>query len=622
MDVFEAPLNVNLTEWVTEAHEVEATSDGANELNAEDDEAIMTEEEYSQDSSKKKGEMDYKQEEYRKDYKRRLPPPIEEALAAKKDLDKILHPPRKSGYGYMYPKLGPLLKHQLTLMRSFLAIYVDPNNKRGWNAASIDTIRICDTGRKTRKNGRHAVRRLRQWTRAFIRDREDLPFNNYGAGNASIIEDEDLHTELLLHLQGIGKYVKAMDVVEYMKRPNIKQTYGLTDGISLPTAQRWMHRLGYRWRKTPKGQYVDEHEREDIVAYRQTTFIPTMAEYLSRMRNWSEENPTIEQRTPTVGKRVVIWHHDESVFYANDRRHIRWVHQSEKPVPCAKGEGASLMAADFISADYGWLSSPDGRERAQVLFKPGKHRDGYFDSEDIIHQTETAMDIIEKYFPDEEHLFLFDNATTHTKRADDALSARKMPKFTPPPGKNWGVSVTERDSNGNIIHNNAGKPNKVIQRMSNAQLPNGDPQLLYFPEGHPRAGVFKGMAIMLEERGLFEESKLKTECKGFKCAPGQTNCCVRRVLYNQPDFIQVKSLLEEACEKRNFKVLFLPKFHCELNFIEQCWGYAKRIYRQYPPSKDEATLEKNVLSALESIPLVTIRKFVQSPLTFVLGTHP
>ena len=64
------------------------------------------------------------------------------------------------------------------------------------------------------------------------------------------------------------------------------------------------------------------------------------------------------------------------------------------------------------------------------------------------------------------------------------------------------------------------------------------------------------------------------------------------------------------CKKRNFEVLFLPKFHCELNFIEQCWGYAKQIYWDYPVSSKEADLERNVLSALESVPLDSMQKCV------------
>src|SRR3954464_10918078 len=104
---------------------------------------------------------------------------------------------------------------------------------------------------------------------------------------------------------------------------------------------------------------------------------------------------------------VVIWHHDESIFYANDCRKTRWVHCSENAVLYVKGERASLMVADFVSADYGWFFSPDGTEWARVLFKPGKNRDGYIDCEDIVNQAGTAMDIIQKHFPDKDHVFVF-----------------------------------------------------------------------------------------------------------------------------------------------------------------------------------------------------------------------
>jgi hypothetical protein len=73
------------------------------------------------------------------------------------------------------------------------------------------------------------------------------------------------------------------------------------------------------------------------------------------------------------------------------------------------------MIADFVSADYGWLWSPDGKEAAQVIFKAGKNRDGYFTNEDIIQQTQQAMDIVQKYYPQDRHMFVFDNATTHSK---------------------------------------------------------------------------------------------------------------------------------------------------------------------------------------------------------------
>ena len=88
------------------------------------------------------------------------------------------------------------------------------------------------------------------------------------------------------------------------------------------------------------------------------------------------------------------------------------------------------MVADFVSPDYGWMKSPDGKEAAQVTFKVGKARDGYYTSGDILKQAEMAMDILDKHFPSEHHVLIFDSATMHTKRADDALSAHKMPKNT------------------------------------------------------------------------------------------------------------------------------------------------------------------------------------------------
>jgi transposase len=98
-------------------------------------------------------------------------------------------------------------------------------------------------------------------------------------------------------------------------------------------------------------------------------------------------------------------------------------------------------------------------------------------------------------------------------------------------------------------------------------------------------GWFKGMKTILEERGFLEEANLRAECAGFKCKDQTAACCCRRVFFNQQEFVAQKPALFELVESHGHFAFFYPKFHCELNFIEQCWGYAKLQYRMLPPTK-------------------------------------
>ena len=93
---------------------------------------------------------------------------------------------------------------------------------------------------------------------------------------------------------------------------------------------------------------------------------------------------------------AATWFYDESIYYANDCCELQWVHEDSSPSPHAKGEGASMMDVEYMSPDYGFLWSLDGKEMACIIFKPGKNRDGYFDNKDIIKQAITAMNICKK----------------------------------------------------------------------------------------------------------------------------------------------------------------------------------------------------------------------------------
>lgn len=527
----------------------------------------------------------------------RKAPAMAAAHYAIMDIRTILHPKRQTGPGHKTHGLQPFVVQRLQDMSMFLYLYL--HGTKEWTNSSLAAAKIL--GR-----GKYYAQRLCRWTINFIFDRCKLPDKRLLLGSISRLEDEDFGSELSMYLQSLGKYVSAMDLVRYSQQDDVQQRYGFT--ISLATARRWMKQMGMRWMKTPKGQYVDGHERPDVVEYRQNTYIPRRLSPHLPSRTWTEETIGNPVTTSPLNQHTVHWHHDETTYTQNDRRQVRWVPKDETPIPQPKGEGPSLMVADFVSADYGWLRSPDGKEQARVLFKAGANRDGYFTNEEILEQATHAMDILGKHFPNDQHIFVYDNARTHLKRSPYALSARQMVLNTPKPGKNWLVEVPELDDEGRQVYASDGTKRKKKVQMGPGTLPNGDSQPLYFPDGHPRAGVFKGMSVILEERGFLKEAKLKRECLGFKCPPGRIDCCVRRFLYNQPDFVGVETILEAHCKRRGFGVLFLPKFHPELSPIEPCWGFAKRKYRELPLSHSEAELETNVLFSLESVSLERIRR--------------
>jgi hypothetical protein len=58
-----------------------------------------------------------------------------------------------------------------------------------------------------------------------------------------------------------------------------------------------------------------------------------------------------------------------------------------------------------------------------VLFWPRANQEGYFTNEDMLWQVDGAMNILEKIYPHDNHIFIFNNATIHTKQPPSSLSA-------------------------------------------------------------------------------------------------------------------------------------------------------------------------------------------------------
>jgi hypothetical protein len=181
-------------------------------------------------------------------------------------------------------------------------------------------------------------------------------------------------------------------------------------------------------------------------------------------------------------------------------------------------------------------------------------------------------------------LIMVDNSQGHSAYAENALVVSWM---NVNPG---GKQARMRD--GWFTHPETGE--KVIQPMVFAR------DHAEFPD------LPKGMRHVLKERGIITTG-LRGKCKSA-CDPEATACCCRRILENQPDFKAQQSLVQEIIEAAGHLCIFLPKFHCELNFIEFFWGAVKRYLRDHCDYTFD-TLKENMPKALASVGITTIRKW-------------
>ncbi len=128
--------------------------------------------------------------------------------------------------------------------------------------------------------------------------------------------------------------------------PNETLEPGFPRKISVETARKWMHELGFEVVAKKKGTFVDGHERDDVVKYRKT-FLRKMVAlgFLNAGNAPTEEAKAalpakLHTPPPEVADKTVILFHDETTFQANEDQSTLWAEKGTSVMrPKSKGSG-------------------------------------------------------------------------------------------------------------------------------------------------------------------------------------------------------------------------------------------------------------------------------------------
>eukprot|EP00122_Pirum_gemmata_P016386 Pgem_evm2s15317 len=421
----------------------------------------------------------------------------------------------------------------------------------------------------------------------------------------SLLMDEDVE-------QACSQFLKTCEQKERnpkgLKKFVLENFGDRKQTISDRTIRNWMYKLNYKYGFFKKDVYVDGHEREDVVAYR-NVFLQRMLPSFNRMSTYmhNEDGTTVIIPPVNPYETELIWIcHDESTYYSNDDGGIIWYDKSN-PHLRKKGNGASIMVSDFICPCHGrlyFINDQDEKKYIAEYIKPGKNRDGYWQTPHMLKQLEEKTIRAHKQMhPGKIGLFMFDNSTNHSCRPDDDLNVDHM-------GRHDGGITAKWLKDTTYV-----KDGVTYEQKMYVEIVNADGSI---------TRKQKGVEKVLKERGLYEsvQDKKKHRCnKKTKSNPhpqkirkviGKTyNCCCYHTLMCQPDFMSGKSKIELLVEEQGDQAIFLPKFHCEINPIEKLWGFSKR-YCRANCDYNFKSLENMVPISLSSCSVTTIQKYFRN----------
>ena len=184
--------------------------------------------------------------------------------------------------------------------------------------------------------------------------------------------------------------------------PNENLEPGFPRHISVETARKWLHVLGFEVLSADKGMFFDGHERGDVMKERKV-FLEKMVEtgFLHPIEAPTPQAASFPSTVPLppadVRDKTVIIFNDELTFQVNEDQTIMWGEKGENMLR-PKSKGLGIMVSDFVNEKTGCLALSDKEfetastsnhalwKEVHCLLEYGELREGYWTTEKFMIQ--------------------------------------------------------------------------------------------------------------------------------------------------------------------------------------------------------------------------------------------
>ena len=133
--------------------------------------------------------------------------------------------------------------------------------------------------------------------------------------------------------------------------PTAELPPGCPKQIQPRTAIKWLHCLGFRPQSQKKSVYIDGHERDDVVEYRNLYLrkLEILSSTLLPPPSCDDCLTAIATGNPSATKHLVLIFHDVSSFHANEAQSAMWAEEGRVPNR-SKNQAAVAASAEVAAA--------------------------------------------------------------------------------------------------------------------------------------------------------------------------------------------------------------------------------------------------------------------------------